>query len=78
MTDRAIKQYYSLPRDIQKETDKQLLFLANDIAHPSLDVKKSVGDTDNFYQGRIDHKYRFYFHIVSPNHVVVSIIKHTK
>jgi mRNA-degrading endonuclease RelE of RelBE toxin-antitoxin system len=77
LTDGAIKQYRLLPSSIQKKVDKQFSFLLEDIKHPSLNIKKYRG-FDNLWQGRIDKGYRFYFHIVDPHYIIISIINHPK
>jgi hypothetical protein len=48
-----------------------------DIRHPSLHAKKYKG-TDDLWQARIDKDWRFYFFIVAPHYVIVSVIKHPK
>jgi len=77
LTDGAIKQYRALPKLIQKKIDKQFSFLLEDFRHPSLKVKKYQG-FENLWQGRIDKSYRFYFHVVDPYYVIVSVINHPK
>lgn len=77
LTDKATKQYLALPLVLQKKADKQFTFLITDIRHPSLDIKKYQGQ-ENLWQGRIDKGYRFYFHIIDPNYIVISIINHPK
>ncbi len=73
----AKKQLRALPMPLQKKARKQFSFLLGDIRHPSLDIKKYQGQ-DNLWQGRIDKGYRFYFHIIDPNYIVISIINHPK
>lgn len=77
LTDGAIKQYRSLPKQLQKKVDKQFSYLIEDFRHPSLKVKKYQG-FENLWQGRIDKNYRFYFHVVEPHYIIVSIINHPK
>lgn len=77
LTDSAIKQYRALPRAVQKKADKQFTYLLTDFRHPSLNTKKYQG-FENLWQGRIDKSYRFYFHIVEPHYIIVSIISHPK
>ena len=77
LTDGAIKQYKSLPQQLQKKADKQFSYLIEDFRHPSLKVKKYQG-FENLWQGRIDKSYRFYFHVVEPHYIIVSIINHPK
>lgn len=77
LTDGAIKQYRSLPKQLQKKADKQFSYLIEDFRHPSLKVKKYQG-FDNLWQGRIDKSYRFYFHVLEPHYIIISIINHSK
>ena len=77
LTDKAIKQYRILPPSLQKKTDKQFTYLLEDLRHPSLNIKKYQG-FENLWQGRIDKSYRFYFHIIEPNYIIISIINHPK
>ena len=77
LADKAIKQYQELAKDLQKKTDKQFAYLSENIRHPSLNIKKYQG-FDNVWQGRIDKVYRFYFHIIEPDYIIISIINHPK
>ncbi len=77
LSNKAVKQYQALPKALQKKVDKQFDYLVTDIRHPSLDIKKYKG-TDDLWQGRIDKGYRFYFYIIAPNYIVISIINHEK
>ena len=77
LTDKAIVQYEALPKNLQKKADKQFTFLLMDLRHPSLHAKKYQGQNE-VWQGRIDATWRFYFHIIEPNYVVISIISHPK
>ena len=73
----AQKQFIDLPYDVRKKARKQFGYLLKDIRHPSLHAKKYQGDL-NLWQGRIDRGWRFYFHIVEPDYIIVSIINHPK
>jgi mRNA-degrading endonuclease RelE of RelBE toxin-antitoxin system len=77
LTAGAIKQYQALPKSLQKKADKQFAFLLEDLRHPSLNIKKYQG-FDNLWQGRIDKSYRFYFHVIEPHFIIISIINHPK
>ena len=77
LSEKAIKQYLSLPKSIQKKADKQFTYLLENHQHPSLNIKKYQGFED-LWQGRIDKGYRFYFYIIDPNYIIISIIKHPK
>ena len=77
MAGRAAKQYKRLPTTLKKKADKQFGYLIKDFRHPSVNAKK-YGGANNVWQGRIDKSWRFYFHIVEPHYIIVSIINHPK
>ncbi len=77
LSETAILQYRALSPSLQKKTDKQFEYLMQDIRHPSLHAKKYKG-YDDLWQARIDKDWRFYFFIVAPHYVIVSVIKHPK
>lgn len=77
LTDKAIKQYRSLSTAVKSKADKQFEYLIEDIRHPSIQAKKYQG-IDGVWQGRIDKNWRFYFHIVEPDYIIISIITHPK
>ena len=77
LTAGAIRQYRVLPPTLQKKVDKQFAYLLENFRHPSLKVKKYQG-YENLWQGRIDKGYRFYFHIIDPHYIIISIINHPK
>ena len=77
LTDKAVKQYQKLPKNLQVKADKQFDYLRADIRHPSLHAKK-YQEALGVWQGRIDKGYRFYFYIIEPDYIIVSIINHPK
>ncbi len=77
VTDTAIRQYKNLSSSLQKKVDKQFEYLLSDLRHPSLHAKKYQGQAD-LWQARIDKDWRFYFFIIEPEYIIVSIIKHPK
>lgn len=77
MAAQAVRQYHALPPPVRKKADKQFELHMADIRHPSLKAKKYKGYQD-VWQARIDHTWRFYFHIAPPHYLVVSIITHPK
>lgn len=77
LTNKAVKAYQKLPQHIQKKADKQFSYLVVDFRHPSLNIKK-YNETSAVWQGRIDKSYRFYFHIIEPDYIIISIINHPK
>jgi mRNA-degrading endonuclease RelE of RelBE toxin-antitoxin system len=77
LSDGAIRQYQDLTPSLKKKADKQFEYLLLDIRHPSLHAKKYRGH-DDLWQGRIDKDWRFYFIVVEPTYIIVSVIKHPK
>ena len=74
---RADKEYGKLSAQLQRQVDKQLGFLVENIRHPSLDAKK-YGGTDDLWQGRVNRDYRFYFQIDGDSYLILTIIPHPK
>jgi mRNA-degrading endonuclease RelE of RelBE toxin-antitoxin system len=77
LTEEAVRQFNKLPTNLQKKARKQFIFLLDDFRHPSLSIKKYQG-FENLWQGRIDKSYLFYFHIIEPDYIFISIINHPK
>ena len=77
LTDPAFRQYQKLALSMKRKTDKQFEYLISDIRHPSLHAKKYKEDKD-LWQARIDKDWRFYFYIIAPDYIIVSVIKHPK
>jgi len=77
LTNKAVKQYRKLSPVLQKKADKQFDYLVEDFRHPSVNAKKYQG-LDEVWQGRIDKSWRFYFHIIEPDYIIISIINHPK
>ena len=61
-TERADKDYASLPASTRKEFAKYLRFLLANLRHPSLQAKK-YSETMDVWQGRVTRGWRFYFRI---------------
>ena len=77
LTAKAQKQFLDLPVVIQKKTRKQFGYLIKDFRHPSLNAKKYKGSGE-VWQGRIDKNWRFYFFVIEPHYIIISIISHPK
>ena len=77
-TKRAFKNYRGLDSRLQKQVDKQLRFLLEDLRHPSLNAKKFPQRGKDVWQGRIDRNYRFYFLIEDDVVIILDIISHPK
>jgi mRNA-degrading endonuclease RelE of RelBE toxin-antitoxin system len=74
---KAIKQYKELSPIIKRKADKQFEYLLTDFRHPSLHAKK-YNEQNELWQARIDINWRFYFYIIEPNYIIISVIKHPK
>ena len=68
------KFYQKLPSHIQRKADKQILFLAQDLFHPSLSTKKMSG-LDR-WEARIDKNYRFTFEKIDQTIILRTIGLH--
>lgn len=76
LTHRFKKAYQRLPAPIQQEVKKALRLLDENPRHPSLQVKKIKGRTDNIYEGRIDKKYRFSFQFEGNDKILRNVDNH--
>ena len=74
---RALAALESAPETIRKAFYKQVRRLATNPRHPSLRTKK-YDDGKNWWQGRINDDWRFYFTIVDEAYVIQDVIKHPK
>ena len=77
LTDKAVKQYQSLPTSIKKRFEKQLIYLLGNLTHPSIHAKK-YDESQDIWQGRVSRDYRFYFHIEGDTYVILTITRHPK
>jgi plasmid maintenance system killer protein len=76
-TDRFKKSYVPAPRAVQKACEKQLLFLMNDLRHPSLHAKK-YDEVNNVWQARINDDWRLYFTILHDTYILIGMTPHPK
>jgi len=70
-----IECYEDLPPRIQKQADKQLGLLLQNLHHPSLRVKKIKG-VKNIWEARVTKGYRFSFEIRGDTYILRRIGKH--
>ncbi len=77
ISETALKQYNKLPTALKQKANKQFEYLLSDVRHPSLHAKK-YKESDDLWQASIDKNWRFYFFIVSPEYIIVSVIRHPK
>ena len=78
LTPEAEKQSLKLPTSVKKAFKKQLYYLEENPRHPSLDVKLIKAQGFQFFQARVNRKYRFYFEVKKDWYVINSIIPHPK
>jgi mRNA-degrading endonuclease RelE of RelBE toxin-antitoxin system len=77
LTDKAVRDYNTLPPVLQARVDKQLALLLQNLRHPSLRAKK-YDETRDIWQGRVNQAYRFYFQILGDTYEILAIIPHPK
>ena len=76
-TERFRRSYADAPLRVQKQCDKQLGLLAQDLPHPSLRAKKYDAARD-IWQGRVNASWRFYFKIDGDAYYLLDVIPHPK
>ncbi|MCD6361224.1 MAG: hypothetical protein J7M38_10200 [Armatimonadetes bacterium] len=74
-TKRFWRDYWKLPETVRKQADRKFAYLAQNIEHPSLRVKRIRGYSD-IYEGSINMQYRFAFKITTDAYVLVRIGRH--
>jgi mRNA interferase RelE/StbE len=74
---RALVALESAPETIRKAFYKQVRLLVTNLRHPSLRIKK-YDDGKNWWQGRVNDHWRFYFTTVEETYVIQDVIKHPK
>ncbi|MEK7727351.1 MAG: type II toxin-antitoxin system mRNA interferase toxin, RelE/StbE family [candidate division KSB1 bacterium] len=70
------KDYRALPQHIQKQTDRKLRLLVEDLFHPSLRAKKMKGRKDEMYEASITMNYRVLFQISGDTYLLRRIGTH--
>jgi mRNA-degrading endonuclease RelE of RelBE toxin-antitoxin system len=76
-TDRFKKSFAQAPELKQRQFEKQVAFLLNDLRHPSLRVK-IVDETKRIWQARVNGGWRFYFTIEGDTYQLLDIGPHPK
>lgn len=76
-TQSALDALEDAPSNVRKAFFKQVKFLENGLAHPSLHAKK-YDEANNIWQARINRDWRFYFTIESNRYVIHKLIPHPK
>ncbi len=74
-TRRFLEDYRKLPAQVQKQTDQKLQYLAQNVGHPSLRVKR-VRSHEEVYEGGINLDYRLLFLITTEGYVLLRIGRH--
>lgn len=75
-TERFLRDYKGLPASVRRQTDRKLLYLVENIGHPSLRVKRVRG-REGVFEGSINMSYRFLFQISSDGYVLLRIGRHS-
>jgi hypothetical protein len=76
-TERFRRSYADAPLGIQKQCDKKLTLLVQNLRHPSLRAKK-FDEARDIWQGRVNAGWRFYFSIEGDAYYLLDIIPHPK
>ncbi len=71
------RNFQKFPKEIQAKFAKQIDYLLDNVAHPSLDVKK-YDKSRRIWQARVDKNVRFYFWINGDVYVLLDIKYHPK
>jgi mRNA interferase RelE/StbE len=74
-TDRFLQDYRKLPAQVRRQTDRKLRYLADNLAHPSLRVKR-VRKCEEVCESSINMDYRFLFLITTEGYVLLRIGTH--
>jgi mRNA-degrading endonuclease RelE of RelBE toxin-antitoxin system len=67
--------YTRLPRRIQRKVDRQLHYLARDITHPGLRVRKMI-HMNGIWEARVDHRYRLTFELLDGKIYLRTVGRH--
>lgn len=76
-SDRALIAIASAPPAVRKAFDKQAVFLAHGLRHPSLRAKK-YDEARDWWQARVNRDWRFYFTIEGDTYHIQDITPHPK
>lgn len=77
LTRRAAASIADAPLAIRRAFAKQLVFLENDLNHPSLRAKK-YNEAGDVWQARVNRDWRFYFKLIDDSYVVQDVMPHPK
>ena len=76
-TARFRRSYARAPVTIRRALDRRVLFLADNLTHPSLHAKK-YDEAQDIWQARASGGWRFYFRIKGDTYVLLDIMAHPK
>jgi mRNA-degrading endonuclease RelE of RelBE toxin-antitoxin system len=65
------------PAEVRKAFFKQVVFLEQDLRHPSLRAKK-YDESKDIWQARVNRDWRFYFSILGGTIVIRDVMPHPK
>jgi mRNA-degrading endonuclease RelE of RelBE toxin-antitoxin system len=74
-TERFLGDFLKLPAQVQEKTLRKLRYLAQDMRHPSLRVKRLRRRAD-VYEGSVNMGYRFLFRVTGDKIVLLRIGRH--
>jgi len=74
-TERFKRDRDKLPGPVQEQLERKLRYLAEDLAHPSLRVKR-IQKYGDLYEGSINMQYRFMFEMTTDAYILVRVGKH--
>jgi mRNA-degrading endonuclease RelE of RelBE toxin-antitoxin system len=74
-TTRFERSYKDAPATIKRAFDKQLVYLLQNLRHPSLRAKKYDNER---WQARITRDWRFYFRIEDNTYILLDMMPHPK
>jgi hypothetical protein len=76
-TRRFDRSYANAPARIRKLFDQKLIFLLQNLRHPSLRAKK-YDEAQDIWQARVNGGWRFYFRIEGDIYYLIDIVPHPK
>ncbi|MEK7561014.1 MAG: hypothetical protein AAB539_03610 [Patescibacteria group bacterium] len=76
-TSRFERRYAKAPAHIRKLFDQKLIFLLQNLRHPSLRAKK-YDEAQDIWQARVNRGWRFYFYIEGDTYHLIDITQHPK
>jgi mRNA interferase RelE/StbE len=73
LTDRFIALYRSLPDSVRKKVDRQIILLAENPRHPSLQTKPIQG-VYGIYEARVDLNYRLTYERLPGDILLLRVV----